>query len=80
MKKVISILTTVFTLILGSCASSSNKNEPSNTSATQTSNLDTTKLKSGEIFYQCEMNPEIVSDKPGSCSVCGMDLEKVSKK
>lgn len=25
--------------------------------------------------YSCPMHPEIVSDKPGSCSICGMHLE-----
>lgn len=24
--------------------------------------------------YYCPMDPEIVSDKPGKCSKCGMDL------
>ena len=27
--------------------------------------------------YTCPMHPEITSDKPGTCSTCGMDLEKV---
>jgi len=26
--------------------------------------------------YVCPMHPEIVSDKPGSCSICGMFLVK----
>ncbi|AMR30368.1 hypothetical protein A0256_02515 [Mucilaginibacter sp. PAMC 26640] len=24
--------------------------------------------------YYCTMNPDITSDKPGTCSKCGMDL------
>ena len=28
--------------------------------------------------YVCPMHPEITSDKPGRCSICGMALEKVS--
>jgi hypothetical protein len=35
---------------------------------------DTTK-----IIYTCPMHPEIISDKPGSCPKCGMELEKVEK-
>jgi Cu(I)/Ag(I) efflux system membrane fusion protein len=29
--------------------------------------------------YTCPMHPQIVSDKPGTCSICGMDLVKTSK-
>lgn len=27
-------------------------------------------------LYVCPMHPQITSDKPGSCPICGMDLEK----
>jgi len=30
------------------------------------------------LGYTCPMHPEIKSDKPGSCSVCKMDLVKDS--
>ena len=29
--------------------------------------------------YTCPMHPTVVSDKPGKCPVCGMDLEKSDK-
>jgi Cu(I)/Ag(I) efflux system membrane fusion protein len=29
------------------------------------------------VKYTCPMDPEIVSDQPGSCPICGMNLEKV---
>ena len=32
-----------------------------------------------DTVYQCEMHPEVTSDKPGKCPKCGMDLEKVKK-
>lgn len=42
---------------------------------------DTSKLKTGDVFYQCDMHPEVVSIEPGKCPKCGeMELSKVSKK
>lgn len=35
------------------------------------------KNKDGSV-YQCSMNPDQISDKPGDCSKCGMKLEQVS--
>jgi len=33
---------------------------------------------SGE-YYTCTMDPQVVSDKPGECPLCGMDLIKTTK-
>ena len=63
----------IFTIVFSSCGNSTTENK-------QSTSIDTTKLKTGDVFYQCEMNPEVISDKPGSCSKCGMDLMKVEKK
>lgn len=30
--------------------------------------------------YSCPMHPQITSDKPGNCSICGMALVKVDSK
>ena len=83
------LLSIAFALMLGACNSPSNNNEQSNlkkdsteaknASTAQTFELDTTKLKSGEPFYQCEMHPEVLSDKPGNCPKCGMELSKIMK-
>ena len=35
------------------------------------------KAKPGQ--YTCPMDPEVISDKPGKCPVCGMNLEQVPK-
>jgi uncharacterized protein YcfL len=75
MKK-LALLSFAIVLIISAC----NNSSTSSSNSTQTFNLDTTKLKNGESFYQCEMNPEVISDKPGSCPKCGMDLEKINKK
>ena len=31
-------------------------------------------LKTEQVAYTCPMHPEIVSDEPGKCPICGMDL------
>lgn len=70
-----------FVIALISCKGSSNKNEKSgDVNPIETANsLDTTKLAKGTIFYQSPMDLEVISDKPGSCPKCGMDLEQVMK-
>jgi len=32
-------------------------------------------MSGSEAVYTCPMHPEVVSDKPGSCPICKMDLE-----
>ena len=79
MKKTILFLFIV--LALGACnnnQSTNNKSETADTTKIQM--LDTTKLSKGEVFYQCPMDLEVISDKPGTCPKCGMDLEKIEKK
>jgi uncharacterized protein (UPF0333 family) len=26
------------------------------------------------VVYTCPMHPQVISDKPGKCPICGMDL------
>lgn len=52
------------------------------TSFAQNSNHSTTvhKKATKKVSYHCEMHPEQVSDKPGKCAICGMDLVKFKTK
>ncbi|MGF7079098.1 heavy metal-binding domain-containing protein [Mucilaginibacter sp. UYCu711] len=34
------------------------------------------KAKPAKVKYTCTMHPEVLSDKPGKCSKCGMTLVK----
>lgn len=78
------IISAVFAIIISSsfvaCNNSSDPSKMQDVKETQQFSLDTTKLKAGEVFYQCEMHPEVTSDKPGSCPKCGMNLDKMEKK
>ncbi len=33
----------------------------------------------GKELYQCSMHPNVVSDRPGQCPICGMDLQLVKQ-
>lgn len=77
MKNAILITTVSLAMIFCSCNNSATTTSGDNNR--QTFNLDTTKLKSGETFYQCEMDPEVISDKPGNCPKCGMELVETKK-
>lgn len=77
MKKVIILKSIVIAVVLSSCGSKSTTSDGATNASVQT--LDTTKLAKGATFYQCPMDMEVLSDKPGSCSKCAMDLEKMEK-
>ena len=36
------------------------------------------KLAAAGVMYTCPMHPQIISDKPGACPICGMALEPVT--
>ncbi len=62
----IAILVVLFT------AACNNSEKPAQTA---TDSLSTQTAGEG---YTCPMHPEITSDKPGTCSICKMDLVKNS--
>lgn len=82
MKK--TILITASALIMAACGSKTESKKEDTTATQQNSskqifNLDTAKLKKGQAFYQCEMDLDVLSDQPGSCPKCGMNLTKKEK-
>ena len=38
------------------------------------SNDSTTEIVSGQQLYSCGMHPEVISEEPGNCPICGMKL------
>lgn len=72
MKKIILLIS--IPIMLSACSSSK-----SSANNSEKFSLDTTKLVSGNAFYQCPMNPEVLSKEPGECPKCGMALEKITK-
>lgn len=37
-------------------------------------------IQANKNEYSCPMHPQITSDKPGNCSICGMTLVKTESK
>ncbi len=60
------LLTSVFVLfavtMFSSCGNSSTKEKPASTEEV------------AKVRYTCPMHPEVISDEPGRCPVCGMTL------
>ena len=89
MKKVIILSVAALAMMLCAHNSSATNTEQTNsidstkkkTEITkQIFNEDTTKLKKGDKFYQCEMDLKVISNKPGKCPKCGMKLTEIKKK
>jgi len=44
--------------------------------ADSASSMKDSSMKMTAAVYTCKMHPEVISDKPGKCPKCGMDLVK----
>lgn len=64
MKKTLLIMSFVLfsAFILSSCGQSSTKEKAK------------TEKEVAKVQYTCPMHPEVVTDKPGNCPICGMAL------
>jgi Cu(I)/Ag(I) efflux system membrane fusion protein len=66
MKKLFLMLSMVVFILAVSCKTGSSDAQKQSTmqeSATQ-------------VYYTCTMHPEVHSDQPGTCPICGMELVK----
>jgi hypothetical protein len=77
MKKNILILTCLALLSITFYACSDNTAGKADAAkATDSSMKDSSMVKQTAVVYTCKMHPEVISDKPGKCPKCGMDLVK----
>ncbi|MFA6946495.1 MAG: heavy metal-binding domain-containing protein [Pedobacter sp.] len=65
MRKLVNTIAVTVILFLAACSSSEKP------AAVGTDTISTQKTASA---YTCPMHPEIISDKPGTCSICKMNL------
>lgn len=65
MRNLIIASATLIVLFFASCSSSEKP---------ETTGADTGTVIKAATVYTCPMHPEILSDKPGTCPVCNMDL------
>jgi Cu(I)/Ag(I) efflux system membrane fusion protein len=74
-KTLLSILAVaIVSVIAVSCGSNETKDKTSEMKDTMNMKTDV-----AGVQYTCPMHPEVVTDKPGSCPKCGMDLVKKEK-
>jgi Cu(I)/Ag(I) efflux system membrane fusion protein len=65
MKKLINTSALLIVLFFAACTSSEKPAQAS---------TDTASHSMPAAVYTCSMDPEVISDKPGACPVCKMDL------
>ncbi len=63
---------TAYSQCCGGSSKSCSKHENSSTKSIENKNVNT--LKDSIKTYTCSMHPEVISDKPGKCPKCGMEL------
>jgi len=71
------ILKVALVFVLAAFMSCKGNQNSSQNSAPDSTTVKTDTTKTAAV-YTCPMHPEVVSDKPGTCPKCGMDLEPKS--
>ncbi|WP_423147954.1 heavy metal-binding domain-containing protein [Rubrolithibacter danxiaensis] len=67
MKTLIAALAASLTIAFSAC------NNATNSSVNQKTE-DSAAVQKTAVTYTCPMHPEVISDKPGKCPKCGMNL------
>jgi Cu(I)/Ag(I) efflux system membrane fusion protein len=60
---------------LSACNNNAEKRGSTTTISNSTTITDTSHHTMSSAIYQCPMDTEVTSDKPGTCPKCGMELE-----
>lgn len=73
MKSLILTAMVAIALFFSACNSESKSEKNRSTDSTSNKSADSTSVHSAST-YTCPMHPEVLSDKPGKCPKCKMDL------
>ncbi len=71
MKQAIAALMLFAVLIFTACSGASSSSTTKDTSVAST---DSSKTMMASVKYTCKMHPEVISDTPGHCPKCGMEM------
>ncbi|HEX9513069.1 MAG TPA: heavy metal-binding domain-containing protein [Puia sp.] len=79
MKKYIFLFACIalLSIVLYACSNNTaGKTDTATKSDSSVAMKDSSTMKQTAAVYTCKMHPEVISDKPGKCPKCGMDLVK----
>ncbi len=65
-----------FVIALAACSNNADSNKTATDPSAATPAVKDTAIKTAAVVYTCKMHPEVISDKPGKCPKCGMELVK----